>query len=54
MIIVMSSYLQGSSIQDTKEKGKITIITAVATRKPDFEKKKGELMEGNIDGMEVV
>lgn len=43
---------QSSSIQDTKEKGKITIITAIATKKPDFEKKKGELMEGNIDGME--
>ncbi|KAK2147640.1 hypothetical protein LSH36_543g00014 [Paralvinella palmiformis] len=43
---------QNSNIQDTKEKGKITIITAIATKKPDHEKKKGELMEGNIDGME--
>jgi len=50
---MLSSWLQNSNIQDTKEKGKITIITAIATKKPDHEKKKGELMEGNIDGMEV-
>jgi hypothetical protein len=41
-------------MQESKEVGKITIITAVATKKPDLVKSKGELMEGNIDAMEVL
>lgn len=43
-------FWQGEGLQST---GKVTIITAVARKKVQPEKDKGELMENNVDLMEV-
>lgn len=43
-------FWQGEGMQST---GKVTIITAVAKKKVQPEKDKGELMENNVDLMEV-
>lgn len=42
-----------ADITNTDNKGKVTIITAVAKKKADPVTNKGELMEANMDALEV-